>query len=369
MTINTKQLYYILDHTPESQNIMLIGKHGIGKSRILEDYFSSRGAKVVILFLGQMSDPGDLIGLPEKNEKTGKTDFMLPYWFPTDDKPIVLFLDELNRARPEVLQTIMDLTLNRKLAGKSLPENSRIISAVNNGSEYQLTDLDPALVSRFNIYEFVPSVDDWLLWGEKSGIDERVLSFIQQNPEYLDSDENLSEEGNLVRSPDRRSWERTSDVIKNIKTLDREVMPLVAGIIGNKASSLFFKFTNEKNTVTAKDILTDFDNISSKLTELSVPDFAFINKSIYKFLESQLAGADILNDDSFEKSLNQTSSVSKSQLSENLNKYFDWLGNNQKSEIQTHFVSLVDGDKFPKALCFIKDDCGDMYNKMMNVIK
>ena len=31
-------------------------------------------------------------------------------------KPIVLFLDELNRARPEILQTVMDLALNRKLA-------------------------------------------------------------------------------------------------------------------------------------------------------------------------------------------------------------------------------------------------------------
>lgn len=55
------------------------------------------------LFLGQMSDPGDLLGLPTKDEATGKTTFMPPYWFPIDDKPIVLFLDELNRARPEIL--------------------------------------------------------------------------------------------------------------------------------------------------------------------------------------------------------------------------------------------------------------------------
>ena len=132
MIIDAKLLYFILDNTPAEQNIMLVGKHGIGKSRILEDYYSAKGQKVVTLFLGQMSDPGDLIGLPEKNNQTGRTDFMPPYWFPVDDKPVVLFLDELNRARPEVLQTVMDLTLNRKLAGKSLPKGSRIISAVNN---------------------------------------------------------------------------------------------------------------------------------------------------------------------------------------------------------------------------------------------
>ena len=112
-------------------------------------------------------------------------ELMMTYWFPTDDTPVVLFLDELNRARPEVLQTIMDLALNRKLAGRSLPAGSRIISAVNNGEEYQLTDLDPALVSRFNIYEFAPTVEDWLLWAQSSGIDDRIIAFISENPEYM----------------------------------------------------------------------------------------------------------------------------------------------------------------------------------------
>ena len=61
MTIDSTQLTFILDNTPAQQNIMLVGKHGIGKSRILEDYYSKKGCKVVTLFLGQMADPGDLI--------------------------------------------------------------------------------------------------------------------------------------------------------------------------------------------------------------------------------------------------------------------------------------------------------------------
>ena len=165
--VNITQLQYMLDHTPAEQNIMLAGRHGIGKSEILTSYFSKKGMKVIALFLGQMSDPGDLIGLPDKDQMQEKTVFRPPYWFPLDGKPIVLFLDELNRARPEVLQTIMDLALNRKLAGRTLPEGSRIIAAVNEGEEYQLTDLDPALVSRFNIFRFEPSVEEWIIWGQK----------------------------------------------------------------------------------------------------------------------------------------------------------------------------------------------------------
>ena len=101
--VNTTELLQLLEMTPSSHNIMLVGRHGIGKSEILTEYFRGKGMPVVALFLGQMADPGDLIGIPAKNEQTGKTEFMPPYWFPLDGKPIVLFLDELNRARPEIL--------------------------------------------------------------------------------------------------------------------------------------------------------------------------------------------------------------------------------------------------------------------------
>lgn len=169
ISINATELVQLLDRTPSGHNIMLVGEHGIGKSEILSTYFSGKGMKVVALFLGQISDPGDLLGLPHKDEKSGRTEFMPPYWFPVDGVPVCLFLDELNRARPEILQTVMDLVLNRKLAGRSLPEGSRIVSAVNEGEKYQLTDLDPALVSRFNIYEFRPTVQEWLLWAARRG--------------------------------------------------------------------------------------------------------------------------------------------------------------------------------------------------------
>ena len=85
-SINIKELCQILDRTPATQNIMLTGAHGIGKSRILSDYFEKQGKKVVSLFLGQMSDPGDLIGLPSLDESTGRTVFIPPYWFPKDNE-------------------------------------------------------------------------------------------------------------------------------------------------------------------------------------------------------------------------------------------------------------------------------------------
>lgn len=354
MTIDTQQLYYILDNTPSDQNIMLVGKHGIGKSRILEDYYSSKNARVVTLFLGQMADPGDLIGLPEKNEKTGKTDFMLPYWFPTDGEPVVLFLDELNRARPEVLQTIMDLTLNRKLAGKTLPEGSRIISAVNNGNEYQLTDLDPALVSRFNIYEFNPSVEDWLKWAEVSGIDSRIISFISENPEFLDSTDIEADHDNLERTPDRRSWERTSKIIKNFTELGQQQKPIVSGIIGNRAVSIFFRYVMEHNIPSAQELLcSDFSKQENKLNELNVPDLTQVNISLFRFIENRIKE---LNDDDLKL------------VSNNLEAYFNYLGSTEKREIQSHFASLCSAERYPQTLCYISNQCTGLYNNLMQLV-
>ena len=279
--INGKELEKLLAATPASQNIMLTGKHGIGKSQILEKFFTARGEQVVILFLGQMSDPGDLIGLPRLNTETGKTDFMPPYWFPTDGKPVVLFLDELNRARPEVLQTIMDLTLNRTLAGKKLPEGSRVISAVNDGEEYQLTDLDPALVSRFNIYEFRPTVQEWLLWAAQKKLDNRVISFISENPEMLDGAEFTREDQGLEKSPDRRAWERVSNILQQ-NEVNSQLKIIIAGVIGMPAASKFFASINQNRLPSARDILLgDFAKQKTALKKCKVPVLILIEPNLY----------------------------------------------------------------------------------------
>lgn len=352
MKIDSTQLKFILQNTPAAQNIMLVGRHGIGKSRILEDFFDGRGEKVVTLFLGQMSDPGDLIGLPHLDEKTGRTEFMLPYWFPTDGKPVVLFLDELNRARPEVLQTVMDLTLNRKLAGKSLPEGSRIISAVNGGNEYQLTDLDPALVSRFNIYEFAPSVEDWLNWAREAGIDSRIISFIDENPEFLDGDETSGSsygDANLERTPDRRSWERTSKIIENFSELNELLQPMVSGIVGNRATAAFFDFINSHKIPSVSKIMEgDFSKNQQLLADLSLTDFAQLNEAVFRWLEKNAASADV-------------------SVASNLIAYFDWFDSHGKKELQAHFASLVSADRYPSALNFIVEKAEPLYKKLLDL--
>lgn len=341
--INIEDLQYILDNTPSSHNIMLAGRHGIGKSEILTSYFSQKGMRVVALFLGQMSDPGDLIGLPDK---TGEiTVFRPPYWFPIDGKPIVLFLDELNRARPEVLQTIMDLALNRKLAGRNLPEGSRIIAAVNEGEEYQLTDLDPALVSRFNIFRFEPSVEEWLLWAKKNNLDHRVISFIRENGLWLDGDPNteIDADTGLDKTPDRRAWKRVSDVIKDKKQLTNKDIKLISSIVGVKATNLFVTKMAQNKPIDVKDLLNDFDNHVSAMANYKPHDFQIISEDIYQYL-----------------SVTSFNTQQKQVVANNLRKYLSYLKSQNKKEAYASFANLFQQSKYEKAVEFIMQNCTDI---------
>lgn len=353
VNINTIELIEILNATPAKQNVMLTGRHGIGKSEILTHYYKQKGMTVIPLFLGQMSDPGDLIGLPSKDVKTGKTEFMPPYWFPVDGKPVVLFLDELNRARPEVLQTIMDLALNRKLAGRELPEGSVLISAVNDGEEYQLTDLDPALVSRFNIYNFRPTVEEWLLWGEQNKLDKRVLQFIQQTPMLLDGDDKteLCADSGLDKSPDRRAWHKVSDCICNISNLTKVHHKQIAGIVGAQAASKFIAFLSDNKILSAKDVLMNFEKNKETLGNYKLHEISVVNESICRYIETQKIPA-----------------KDKKKISVTLDAYVEWLKAEGKREVMAHFASAFDSGKYPRFAQFIMTETSGVYQNIIEFI-
>ena len=357
VTINISELKQTLELIPSTQNIMLVGKHGIGKSEILTNYFNAKGMKVVTLFLGQMADPGDIIGIPSKVEKmdakgkaTSMTDFTPPYWFPQDDQPIVLFLDELNRARPEILQTVMDLTLNRKLAGKSLPKGSYLISAVNDGEEYQLTDLDPALVSRFNIFEFKPTVEEWLNWAASEGLDERVINFIQDNPTWLDGDTSIYK--GLEKSPDRRAWKRVSDIMHKVDTIQDIHKRIIASIVGVGAAAAFIQSAQQRNIITGKDLLLKYDKTMKTVEKYQLHEYAILNESVFRFLENA-----------------KLSASEKKTVAESLGKYVNYLSENDKREALANFTNIFEKGSYEKAVSFMVVNAIDVYDMLNEFVE
>jgi AAA domain (dynein-related subfamily) len=340
--IDVKELIDVLRLTPAQQNVMLIGKHGIGKSEIIRRFYEQeRRLNVVAFFLGQMSDPGDLIGLMHKDEQTGRSVFLPPYWWPVDGRPIVLFLDELNRARPEVLQSVYELALNKTLAGKRLPDGSIVVSAVNAGDEYQLTDLDPALISRFNLYEFAPTVEDWLLWAAENDVDPRVTMFIQQNHPFLDGDEKAGDEdlltanAGLVKTPDRRAWVKVSNFVKPLDRIDDGHIKIIAGMVGTSAALMFKKCLAQALPVTPEQILLQLDKCKKRLKDLSLQDLVLLNEQIVLWLNAGRCPAD---------------KADKARA--NLLGYMKFLQGVPQREAVAHLASMLENPKFEKAMTF-----------------
>lgn len=343
--LNTSELHELLSFTPAEQNLMLVGRHGIGKSQIVTSYFESTGQKVVTFFLGQMSDPGDLIGLMHKNETTGQSEFLPPFWWPLDGQPIVLFLDELNRARPEILQTVMDLTLNRTLAGKALPEGSRVVSAVNEGEEYQLTDLDPALVSRFNVYEFAPTVEEWIVWANANDVDARVVGFLQENSDYMDGDPKAAKNGSpgfgadLTRSPDRRSWVRVAKTIEKIPAVTNLHIKLIAGIVGVNAAMLLARSLQSSAMISAEDVLFRFAKSKPRLSKLKTHDFAALNERLVLRIQK----------DDFKP-------AEKKKALTNFLQYLELMVKLRQSESCVHLASMLERPAYETASQFLLAD-------------
>ena len=217
---------------------------------------------------------------------------------------------------------------------------------------YQLTDLDPALVSRFNIYEFVPSVQDWLLWANKNGIDERIVTYISSNPKALDNQTAVEDLENLEKTPDRRGWVRVSEIIKGKDVLKNSHKSMIAGIIGGVGASRFFDFLDHNHILTAKELLQgNFELNKIKLDSYKTPQFATINDAVFVYLES-----------------NKYGDKDKGIMSQNLAAYFNYLESKKLREAMAHFANMFSGTMYPNALVFIIGECPELYSKMTKFV-
>ena len=117
--------------------VLIRGRHGVGKSQVVYQIAEERGLPIIERRASQMTE-GDLLGLPDTadSEIDGRkaTTWNAPDWLVTAcANPVVLFLDEVDRAVMEVRQGLFELTDSRKINGWHLHPDTLIIAAVNGG--------------------------------------------------------------------------------------------------------------------------------------------------------------------------------------------------------------------------------------------
>jgi len=193
--------------------VLLRGRHGVGKSQVVYQIAEARNLPVVERRASQMTE-GDLLGLPDTADLSDgrkATTWNAPDWLVTAcEQPVLLFLDEVDRATMEVRQGLFELTDSRKINGWNLHPETLIVAAVNggeHGAQYQVGEMDPAELDRWTVFDVEPSTEDWLTWASDN-VDAILWDFINQNRQHLEHSDDF--EPNKVY-PSRRSWARFND--------------------------------------------------------------------------------------------------------------------------------------------------------------
>ena len=163
---------------------LIQGHHGVGKSQAVKQYCDENGYGFVDLRLGTQ-DVGDLLGLAdfELDAKGNKiaTKFMRPTWFPVDPASKgIIFLDEINRGRRDVLQAVFQLCLDKKIHEYALPKGWHVVAAMNPSTEdYIVTDIsDKAFLDRFCHIKLSPSKQEWFDYAKKTKMNAELVQFV-----------------------------------------------------------------------------------------------------------------------------------------------------------------------------------------------
>ena len=242
--------------------ILLRGRHGVGKSCVVYQTAEQLGLPVVERRASQMTE-GDLVGLPSTDGNV--TSFNPPDWFnQACESPVVLFLDEVDRATMEVRQGIFELTDSRKLNGHVLHPETLVFAAVNggeHGAQYQVGEMDPAELDRWTVFDVEPTVEDWLSWAQGK-VDGLIWDFINNNRNHL---EHVGEfEPNKVY-PSRRSWDRLNECLvsatllgEGAKNNTETIYHLATAFVGFEASVALTDFVKTyERQVTVANILDE----------------------------------------------------------------------------------------------------------------
>ena len=273
-TLKSVELVLATEEVP-----LVVGESGIGKTALAKKLAKDNDWSLVVID-GNLLKEGEIGGLPtvesyisedsngNKIEKKTTIYAVHNKLREIDEeiskgKTVLLFIDEINRCEHTVQQELMNLILNREINGYKLPQNVKILAAMNPSSkygsdfDYQVVDMDAAQENRFVWLNMEPDFNQWIKWAISANIEPKVIEFISTFPEYL----NKVNEDDVRATP--RSYERVSksySVYKEqIDTIPRNVfLNVIKGNVGKVIAEEFVSFV-EAN----REPLISFDDVFS----------------------------------------------------------------------------------------------------------
>jgi hypothetical protein len=205
-----------LSYQDKERSLCVYGAAGIGKSSIMKQFAKAAAEKegrqfvelnkiqsepreqliqdptkyYVFLDLraGELN-PEQAQGIPdvEYGRKTGYLRFMPPDWVKLVSNPKfsgMILLDELNRSDKSILNSLLQLSLDRIVSGNPISPNCMVVAAANMGDEFsgQVNELDPAQMRRFRNGVLVVDPEEWATYARKRGINRYMIDYAMVVP-------------------------------------------------------------------------------------------------------------------------------------------------------------------------------------------
>lgn len=312
---------------------LVSGKHGIGKSAMIKSIADDLGGVCITIEGGTLKE-GEITGLPyQYKDDKGNIKFrFLPYYaveriqneeqrlfessghvvgentaligdenrYAMNDlaatervdaiksgkvRPVIIFIDEINRTENSVYKELMNILLTRSVNGYQFPWWVLFVGAMNpstQNSVYATNEMDPAQLDRFIKIKVGDNSSEWLKFGKESGISPQILSFIKDNPKCLSSNaKELDDEEKPTPSP--RGWDMVDTLMKSEPMLrdfftekendprivEKDMKNLVAAKLGASVATMFFaSLVSQTRALMPEEIISDDENLTKIKPEL-----------------------------------------------------------------------------------------------------
>lgn len=251
------------------RSIVMWGEPGVGKSGVVRKFASDIGAVLVDVRLSQY-DAVDLRGLPD-DDGNGNTAWLRPSTMPFegnpafdvegDERPIVLFLDELLHAKADVQAVGFQIlhTDDRCVGEHKLLDRVIVVAASNRETDRAgVHKMLTPVANRCMHMNVESSTDAWKQWAATDGeIEPVVIGYINFRGDHLSQfAEALKTSAKAFPTP--RAWETVSRIITECgkETGLRELA--IAATIGEGVATEFNAFVRmAEKAPTFDDIVAD----------------------------------------------------------------------------------------------------------------
>lgn len=240
-------------------SVLVLGHPGVGKSTMAKELAEEFGLPLVEKRLSQV-DPTELVGI--QVPKDGKVVTLVPDWVPIE-KPVFLFLDEINAGVTKLHQAAAYQILLDRAAGNAKFHPDTVIMAAGNLEEDNaiVVPLSSALNNRVAHFILEPDVDTWLEWAQKQGISPEMrgyISFRGIKGLYNNTGAPAFPSPRTIAMADRLYQEAKANKLKS-----NQIKGLIQSVIGEGDAVQFMAFVETYGQIDFKEVLTT-GNIQSQ---------------------------------------------------------------------------------------------------------